>query len=128
MADRNTHDVPRRFSRIAFHRPAVLDLEGVRAGCEVLEVSLKGALVEVSPSVRARVGDECTLTIRLDAGDATIRMEAEVAHVTGTRVGVRCQEIDLASIEHLRQVVASSLGDEALLERELGELVARREG
>ena len=38
-------DERRRFSRISFHRPAELDVRAARVTCEVLDVSLKGALV-----------------------------------------------------------------------------------
>jgi len=117
----------RRFSRIAFHRPAVLDLRVLRAECEVLDVSLKGALVQVGPTVRPKAGDTCTLSIQLDGGEALIRMDGEVAHVHDHLVGVKCDELDLESIEHLRRIVELNLGDEQLLQRELAALVAERD-
>lgn len=121
-----TPDERRRFSRIAFHRPAELDVRVARGTCEVLDVSLKGALVEVPVGFRAHVGQACTLVIRLDAGDAEIRMEGEVVHREGTQVGVRCLEIDLDSISHLRRLVELNLGDDEVLHRELSALVGRR--
>lgn len=117
----------RRFTRIAFHRPAVLDLRVVRADCEVLDISLKGALVEVGPGVRLTAGDTCSLVVRLDAGDAFIRMDGEVAHVNGQRVGVKADEMELESVEHLRRLVEVNLGDEEVLHRELAALVAERD-
>jgi hypothetical protein len=119
-----TADERRRFSRIAFHRPAELDVHGERMPCELLDVSLKGALVEVPASAGARAGDAATLTITLGAADATIRMSGNVAHREGVQVGVRCVEIDLDSIAHLRRLVELNLGDEDLLERELSSLVS----
>jgi hypothetical protein len=119
-------DERRHFSRIAFHRPAELDLRVERDTCEVLDVSLKGALVEVPVGSRARVGRECVLKIRLDAGDAVIEMAGEIAHREGNQVGVRCREIDLDSIAHLRRLVELNVGDDELLRRELAELIRRR--
>ena len=116
----------RHFSRIVFHRPADLDVRAARATCEVLDVSLKGALVEVPVAFRARAGQPCTLDIRLDAGDARIRMEGEIVHREGTQVGIRCTEIDLESISHLRRLVELNLGDDELLHRELSALVRAR--
>lgn len=116
----------RRFSRIAFHRPAELDVHVGRVTCEVVDVSLKGALVEVPVSFRTHAGEKCTLAIRLDAGDAAIRMEGEIAHREGSLVGVRCLGIDLESITHLRRLVELNLGDDALLQRELSALVRDR--
>ncbi len=119
-------DERRRFSRIAFHRPAQIDLRAERATCEVLDVSLRGALVEMPPSVKVEMGQPCSLAIRLDAGDAVIRMEGEITHREGTLVGIRCTEIDLESIAHLRRIVELNLGDEEALHRELASLVSRR--
>lgn len=127
MADGRTPTKERRFTRIAFHRPAVLDLRVVRAECELLDVSLKGALVEVGPGVKPHRGQACSLVIRLDAGDALIRMDGEVAHVNGQRVGVKADELELESVEHLRRLVEVNLGDEAALHRELAALVAERD-
>jgi hypothetical protein len=116
-------DERRRFSRITFHRPAELEAQGERISCELLDVSLKGALFEVPASARARVGAPATLTIRLDAGDAIIRMGGQIVHREGAQVGLRCVEIDIDSIAHLRRLVELNLGDEDLLERELSALI-----
>jgi hypothetical protein len=117
----------RRFSRIAFHRPAVLDLETARAECEVLDVSLKGALVEVGPTINPAVGDTCALLIRLDSGGAQVRMDGEVVHVRGNRVGVKCDEMDLESMAHLRRLVELNVADDGVLQGELSALVGERD-
>lgn len=126
MAKEPSFSPTRRFKRITFHRPAVLDLHTLRAECEVLDVSLKGALVEVGPTVRPKVGDTCSLVIRLDGGDSVVRMDGEVAHVHGSHVGVKADEMELESVEHLRRLVEVNLGDEEELHRELAALVAER--
>jgi hypothetical protein len=118
-------DERRRFSRIAFHRPAELDAAGARVTCELLDVSLKGALVEVPVSFEGAKGQPCALTIRLDAGDVTVRMEGEIVHREGPALGLRCTGIDLDSIAHLRRIVELNLGDEELLHRELSALIGR---
>jgi hypothetical protein len=119
-------DERRRFSRIAFHRPAELELTAERTVCELLDVSLKGALVEAPASFRGAAGQGCALTIRLDAGDAVVRMDGTIVHREGAQVGIRCTGIDLDSIAHLRRIVELNLGDEDLLHRELSALVGTR--
>jgi hypothetical protein len=116
----------RHFSRISFHRPAELVARAGRSRCELLDVSLKGALVETPADFDGAAGGVCTLTIRLAPGDAVIRMDGEIAHREGNLVGVRCDEIDLDSIAHLRRLVELNVGDDELLHRELAELVRRR--
>jgi hypothetical protein len=126
MTSSTPDDERRRFSRISFHRPADLDVRIGRGTCEVLDVSMKGTLVEVPHGFPAHVGQRCTLVIRLDAGDAEIRMEGEIVHREGTQAGIRCVEIDLDSISHLRRLVELNVGDEDVLHRELSALVGRR--
>jgi hypothetical protein len=53
-------------------------------------------------------------------------MAGEVVHREWTLVGVRCVEIDLESISHLRRLVELNLGDAELLHRELSALVRPR--
>ena len=119
-------DERRHFSRIAFHRPADLDVRIAQGTCEVLDVSFRGALVEVPYGFPAHVGQRCTLAIHLDAGDTEIRMEGEIVHRGGTQAGIRCVEIDLDSMSHLRRLVELNVGDEDVLHRELSALVSRR--
>jgi hypothetical protein len=121
-----SRDQRRRFSRISFHRPAELDLRGARTPCQLVDVSLKGALVEVPPDLTQGEGARCALVIHLDAGGAAIRMDGEIAHRNGNLVGVRCDEIDLESIAHLRRLVELNLGNDDVLHRELAALVAER--
>lgn len=121
-----TGEERRRFSRITFHRPVDLDVGGARASCELLDVSLKGALVEVPAGCAVDLGGKCSLVIHLDAGEALIRMDGEVVHRQGTTAGIRCTEIDLDSISHLRRLVELNVGDEEILHRELSALVSGR--
>jgi len=117
------HPERRSFSRITFHRPARLMVGADTREVEVLDVSLRGALVEVPAGFAAPEEARCTLRIRLDAGEAVIQIQGQVAHRQGGRLGVRCTSIDLESIRHLRRVVELNLGDESLLHRELASLI-----
>jgi hypothetical protein len=124
MATAVTYDERRDFSRIALHRPAALDLRGVIVHCELLDISLRGALVRVPASFRGAPGDACSFAVALDQGAAIIRMRGRVAHRAGDTAGIRCDEMDLDSITQLRRLVELNLGDERLLHRELVALVA----
>ncbi len=123
MATVRPHDERRRFSRITFHRPATFRAGGAVCSANVLDVSLKGALLEVPAVLAAEPGTPCTLVIHLDAGDAAIHLDGTVAHRSGARLGVACTSIDLESIGHLRRVVELALADEWLLQRELATLL-----
>lgn len=115
----------RDFSRIALRRPATLEITGRRVDCELLDISLRGALVRIPARLIVGAGLSCTLTIRLDQGISTIRMKGLVAHSRDGTLGVRCRELDLDGIAHLRRLLEVNLGEEAMLHRELAALVRR---
>ncbi len=113
----------RRFWRASFEAPASLASEGNFVEAEVIDLSLKGALVEVPVGWRATRGQSVQLDLPL-SGEARILMQMRIVHVEGVRVGLRCEHIDLDSMTHLRRLVELNSGDPALLERELAALAA----
>lgn len=112
----------RHFWRAAFHSSARLIDKSGTSPAELIDISLKGALVEVPPQWQGEAGESCQLKLSL-ADDAFIAMRAIVTHIDGRYVGLRCESIDLDSITHLRRLVELNSGDPALLDRELHMLV-----
>lgn len=113
----------RQFWRASFHSPATLRGEAGDSAVEVLDLSLKGALVEVPAGWSGAAGNACELHLPLSE-DIAIVMEARVAYRDGTRAGLRCEHIDLDSITHLRRLVTLNSGDPEQLERELAHLLS----
>jgi hypothetical protein len=114
----------RKFWRAAFKAEASLvDADGVAMPAELLDISLKGALLSVSPQWQGRIGASYRINLKL-ADDADIVMHAVVTHVQGRDVGLRCEDIDLDSMTHLRRLVELNAGDASLLDRELAALLA----
>lgn len=109
----------RRFKRIPFNTAARIVST---LPMQVIDISLKGALVTKPAQWKGAAGDLLNIEIPLDTGDAIIRMETRVAHVEADRLGLLCEHIDLNSITHLRRLVELNLGDDELLHRELAEL------
>jgi PilZ domain len=115
----------RHFSRVLFKAKATLSGDAQAHPCEVLDLSLKGALVRVSASEHWRPEMVCVLALELDTEqEAVIRMDCQVAHREGTVIGLHCVEIDLDSITHLRRLLELNVGDETVLQRELSALSA----
>ncbi|RTL47938.1 MAG: PilZ domain-containing protein [Rhodocyclaceae bacterium] len=112
----------RHFWRAAFDAPIrLIDAAGVTEA-HLLDLSLKGALVEVAPDWPVKLGESCQLHLVL-AEDAAINMWTTATHIEGRRVGLRCDRIDLDSITHLRRLVELNAGDAGLLDRELSVLL-----
>ena len=114
----------RQFSRVHFQAEAWLYLPEGEFAVEVIDLSLKGALVKPVGEAYAKVGTHCTLKIRLDDTGTTIRMDCTIVHRRAELYGLTCHEIDLDSITYLRRLIALNLGDEELLEREFGLLTS----
>lgn len=114
----------RHFRRIQFSARCHVHLVGQKWPCEMIDISLKGVLLDVTGLNTAKPGDLGKLEMRLDAGDAIINMDIKISHITEQRIGARCELIDADSMTHLRRLVELNLGDEALLHRELAQLMA----
>lgn len=112
-------DERRHFSRIAFAGPAQLVTVDERLPVQVLDLSLKGALLLLPPDHQALDGALCLLDLPLAPHEGRITMAVQVAHVRDDRAGLLCLGIDLESITHLRRVIELNLGDATLAERDL---------
>jgi hypothetical protein len=115
-------DDRRHFWRAHFKSPVLLTLHGAVQEAKLHDISLKGALVEAPTGWAGQPGDRCQLRLNLGA-DVTINMNTTVAHFDAGRVGLRCENIDLDSVTHLRRLVELNAGDPGLLDRELSALV-----
>jgi hypothetical protein len=113
----------RHFIRVTFNAPALLTTAGDTISAHVLDLSLKGALVILPPHALLEPGTLCQLTVALTGTGNHIAMSTEVTHVQGHHTGLICRGIDLDSATHLRRLIELQLGDPALLERDLAELI-----
>lgn len=116
------HDDRRHFWRAHFHSPVLLTLHGQVTEAELQDISLKGALVVTPAGWPGKTGDRCQLRLSLGT-DVKINMSVTVAHLDARRVGLRCENIDLDSVTHLRRLVELNAGDPGLLDRELPALL-----
>jgi len=113
----------RQFWRAAFHSTAQLTTDHGTGAGQLTDISLKGALLEMPAGWSSRMGEACQVKLHLAEG-VVIVMWGKVAHIEGRHIGVRCENIDIDSITHLRRLVELNSGDAALLERELQSLIA----
>ena len=120
----STSNDRRQFLRSVFHAPVRLRQGGRDSQAFLHDVSLKGALVEVPDRWGGQVGERCGLRLALSP-EVVIQMDATVAHIDGSHVGLHCERLDLDSMTHLRQLVEHNADDPALLERDLAVLVAQ---
>jgi hypothetical protein len=114
----------RQFHRLLFDAPVRLIGAPTHWQSKLIDICLKGALIERPEHWEGTMGERFTLEILLSVG-VMIKMNVVVVHFNKTAIGFRCEDMDLESISHLKRLVAYNLNDEALLERDLSALLSQ---
>lgn len=117
----------RQFARVTFAAGAELITTQALLHCQVIDISLKGVLLQLPDGAAPPAGMPCLVKLPLGgdgSDDVAIAMAGELAHVQGGHAGVLCRSIDLESITHLRRLIEVNLGDASASERELKALIA----
>jgi len=124
MSNESPSENRRHFTRIPMDNEVTLACGAHQWKTQLLDISLKGALL-ARPDEPTECPDcSCRLMFLLNETDVTIMMVGKIVHHDEEHIGFRCDSIDLDSITHLKRMVELNLGDEGLLERELGELIS----
>jgi len=124
MNQATTETEQRLHHRVLFDTLASIHINASNMNVQLIDISLKGALIKKPESWSAGVGDTGQLRIVLSDNISAISMDIKVAHVENDHVGFHCEHIDIDSITHLRRLVELNLGDTELLEREFSALIA----
>ncbi|MES2876792.1 MAG: PilZ domain-containing protein [Pseudomonadota bacterium] len=112
----------RRFIRIPFKADVQLALHDGTIKVHLVDLALKGALVQCDTSHVVRLHEKCRLELPLaDDGDGVV-MTGQVVHLDGKLVGIECQEIDITSLTRLRRLIELNTGNADLMDRELSSL------
>ncbi len=112
----------RSFSRVICNASVeIIDGERTHKG-ELLDLSLKGALVEVPADWSPVANADYSLRIMLEDNDTEIDMDCSLAHIEDQQLGFSCHHIDLDSITYLKRLIELNLENHDLLERELSAL------
>jgi hypothetical protein len=113
----------RRFSRVAFDAAVQLETAEGAFAARLEDISLEGALVTRPEGWRAPVGSTVRALVRFEGADASLAMEARVAHVSERGVGLERVGLDLEGAAHLRRLLLHHVDDPAALDRELATLL-----
>ena len=115
----------RHFTRVPFDCEARLVSAQQSWPTQLIDISLKGALISKPEGWQGQRGDKFKLEIFLAGKDIEIGMEVSVSHVEDDCIGFSCDHLDIDSASHLHRLMELNLGDESLLEREIHEMIAR---
>ncbi|MER2493645.1 PilZ domain-containing protein [Catenovulum sediminis] len=118
-------DDRRSFTRIFFSIPAQLNKKNQCWDVNLVDLSLKGALVTLPESDRLPNFEDkknYQLMFELPNSDVVLEMQVDIAYLRNNQIGLVCTQIDIDSAAHLKRLVELNMGDEALLSRELEHL------
>jgi PilZ domain len=109
----------RLLQRIRFAVTTEVDINGVRYETRLVDISLKGALLEFPHEEAVDEGLPCHLIIHLDMSDVTLSFTGVVAHSHDNLTGIKFITIDIDSMIHLRSLLELNSGDPDLVKSEL---------
>ncbi|MEW6765369.1 MAG: PilZ domain-containing protein [Pseudomonadota bacterium] len=112
----------RKYSRIQFDTDAQLETPQQRFAVHIIDISIKGVLLEVPEDAHTPDNARFSLHIPLSDESLAIHLQAVPRHREGRRLGCEWVAIDLDSMTSLRRLLELNLADNRLLERELGQL------
>jgi c-di-GMP-binding flagellar brake protein YcgR len=94
---------------------------------DLLDISLKGALIRIHEPVILQVGRQTTVRIHLFSSAISITAEADVVHQRGEDFGFKFFRIDAESIGHLRRLLEFNLGNSEEVSNELEFILKKQE-
>ena len=110
----------RLFTRVLFEHTATLCFGGQQWPTELLDLSLRGALVREPPEWSETI---TSLTLQFQLGEQDLAIEADVRHRHRQMLGLEFKLMDLDSASLLRRLLELNLGDEQLLFRQYQQLI-----
>jgi hypothetical protein len=114
----------RHYSRIPFDADVSLHLDDRVLTVHLVDIALKGALVETSSPQSLVLHEKCRLVLTLTQGGDAITMVGHIAHLEGLHIGIECVGIDISSLTLLRRLIELNTGDSDRINRELSNMFA----
>lgn len=115
----------RQYARIPFAAQVQLHLRGKTISVQLIDIALKGALVQADAVQTLELHEKCRLVLPLADDGEGLEMAGQIVHLNGPYIGIECQDIDITSLTRLRRLLELNTGDAELMDRELSHLFAR---
>jgi len=112
----------RQYARVPFPAEVQLHLNDQTLTVHLVDIALKGALVQVDAKHKLTLQAPCRLELPLADGGEGVVMAGAIVHLNGQHVGIECNNIDLTSLTRLRRLIELNTGDCDLMDRELSHL------
>lgn len=113
----------RNFTRILLSGEVELHSKDKIWPSNLIDISLKGALIAIPKRFSGQAGDFINLSIFMESV-SSIHFEGRISHIGTNHLGLSCDRMDIDSMTELRRLIELNMGDDSLLHRELHTLVA----
>lgn len=124
MSNTDNSGERRQFTRIHFDADTVLLFQHKRFHVQLADISLNGMLILAESPLPMAISD--TALVEVELGELKLEFPAHLMHHEQSHYGFRMDNLDIDTMTHLRRLVELNLGDEALFERELEQLIPSR--
>jgi c-di-GMP-binding flagellar brake protein YcgR len=111
----------RHYNRIPFTAEILMQCGDAEWSCNLLDISLKGMLVEPPDNIDINLDNPCGMALFLGE-DVSIHARVNITHSDQGNWGLNWLQIDVVSLQHLRRLIELNTNDPAMLTRELSEL------
>ena len=111
----------RIYNRIPFTAEILMQCGHEEWSCNLLDISLKGMLVEPPENIEIDMNNPCGMALFLGE-DISIHARVNIVRSSKGNWGLKWLQIDVASLQHLRRLIELNTNDQAMLTRELSEL------
>ncbi len=117
----STQSERRSYSRIPFTAEILMQCGHEEWSCNLLDISLKGMLVEPPDNLDIDIKKPCGMALFLGE-DISIHARVTITHANNDLWGLKWLQIDVGSLQHLRRLIELNTNDPTMLTRELSEL------
>ena len=119
--DKTVQSERRNYNRIPFNAEIVMQCGNEEWSCNLLDISLKGMLVEPPENLDIDTTKPCGMALFLGE-DVSIHARVNITHTNNGNWGLKWLQIDVNSLQHLRRLIELNTNNPAMLMRELNEL------
>lgn len=113
----------RKFSRILYQATAHLVSGEQLWSTNLLDLSLKGALVDTPADWPEQAPSPLQLQFKLGDSDIELNLAVALCHQHADHLGLKNISSDIETASHLKRLIQLNIGDESLLNREIDELI-----
>jgi hypothetical protein len=108
----------RNYRRIPFHTIATIHWAQDKFPCELVDLALRGALLQIDDEVPIKIGARAQVEIELANSELKLTFGIKLIHRDQNQYGFLFIDADDESLAHLRRLLELNLGDGEEVERE----------